>query len=59
MLHFAIGLTVAFIVFALAAEATSLWLIITGSILACLFVVSAVVTAYGWVQKQFQDDVEL
>lgn len=58
MLQFAIGLTVAFIIFALAAEATTLWLVIVGSILACLFVISSLVVAYGWAQKKFQDDIE-
>jgi TRAP-type C4-dicarboxylate transport system permease large subunit len=48
----------AFIVFALAAEATTLWLIVAGSVIAVLFVISAMVLAYGWAQKRFQDDVE-
>jgi hypothetical protein len=59
MIQFVVALVVAFIIFALAAEATSLWLIIVGSIIAVLFVIAAMVLGYGWAQKQFQDDVEL
>jgi len=59
MIQFAVALVVAFIIFALAAEATSLWLIIAGSVIAVLFVIAAMVLGYGWAQKQFQDDVEL
>ena len=44
---------------ALAAEATSLWLVVAGSIVAVLFVIAAMVLGYGWAQKKFQDDVEL
>ena len=58
MIQFALFLGIAFILFALAAEATSLWLIIAGSIVAVLFVISAMVLGYGWAQKRFQDDVE-
>lgn len=58
MIQFALFLGIAFIVFALAAEATTLWLIVAGSIIAVLFVISAMVLAYGWAQKKFQDDVE-
>jgi hypothetical protein len=59
MIQFVVALVVAFIIFALAAEATSLWLIIAGSVIAVLFVIAAMVLGYGWAQKQFQDDVEL
>ena len=59
MMQFAVALFVAFIIFALAAEATSLWLVIAGSIVAVLFVIAAMVLGYGWAQKKFQDDVEL
>ena len=58
MIQFVLFLGIAFIVFALAAEATTLWLIVAGSIVAVLFVISAMVLAYGWAQKKFQDDVE-
>jgi hypothetical protein len=59
MIQFALFLGIAFIIFALAAEATSLWLIIAGSVVAVLFVISAMVLGYGWAQKRFQDDVEI
>ena len=58
MIQFILFLGIAFIMFALAAEATTLWLIVAGSIVAVLFVISAMVLAYGWAQKKFQDDVE-
>jgi TRAP-type C4-dicarboxylate transport system permease large subunit len=58
MIRFALVLGIAFIIFALAAEATTLWLVVAGSVIAVLFVISAMVLAYGWAQKQFQDDVE-
>jgi len=58
MIRFGLGLLVAFILFSLTAEATSTWLIIAGSILACLTVVSAMITGYFWAQKRFQDDVD-
>jgi len=59
MLKSVIVLAVAFVLFCLVAEANSLWLIIVGSGLACLTVISAMVVGYTWAQKQFQDDVEL
>ena len=59
MLQFSVALAVAFIIFALAAEATTLWLILVGCVLAVLFVISAMVLGYGWAQKKFQDDIEL
>lgn len=59
MLQFSVALAVAFIIFALAAEATTLWLIVVGCVLAVLFVISAMVLGYGWAQKKFQDDIEL
>lgn len=59
MIRFLIILAVAYVIFALVAEASSLWLIIIGSVLACLTVISACMVGYGWAQKQFQDDVEL
>jgi preprotein translocase subunit SecG len=59
MVQFSVALAVAFIIFALAAEATTLWLIIVGCVLAVLFVISAMVLGYGWAQKKFQDDIEL
>jgi TRAP-type C4-dicarboxylate transport system permease large subunit len=58
MIQFVLVLGIAFIIFALAAEASSLWLIIAGSVIAVLFVISAMILAYGWAQKRFQDDVE-
>ena len=59
MIRFLIILAVAYVIFALVAEASSLWLIVFGSVLACFTVISACVVGYGWAQKQFQDDVEL
>ena len=59
MLQFALTLVIAFIIFALVAEASTLWLIVVGCILAALFVISAMVLGYGWAQKKFQDDIEL
>jgi hypothetical protein len=59
MIRFLIVLAVAYVIFALVAEANSLWLIIIGSGLACFTVISACFVGYGWAQKQFQDDVEL
>ena len=59
MIRFLIVLGVAYVIFALVAEASSLWLIIIGSVLACFIVICACVIGYGWAQKQFQDDVEL
>jgi len=58
MLQFALTLIIAFIIFALVAEASTLWLIVVGCILAVLFVISAMVLGYGWAQKKFQDDIE-
>jgi len=58
MIQFVLVLGIAFIIFALAAEASSLWLVIAGSVIAVLFVISAMVLAYGWAQKRFQDDIE-
>jgi hypothetical protein len=59
MIRFLVVLAVAFVIFALVAEANSLWLIVVGSVLACLTVIAAMILGYGWAQKQFQDDVEL
>lgn len=59
MLQFSVALSVAFIIFALVAEASSVWLIIIGCVLAVLFVISAMVLGYGWAQKKFQDDIEI
>lgn len=58
MIQFVLVLGIAFIIFALAAEASSLWLVVAGSVIAVLFVISAMILAYGWAQKRFQDDVE-
>ena len=58
MIQFVLVLGIAFIIFALAAEASSLWLVIAGSVIAVLFVISAMILAYGWAQKRFQDDIE-
>jgi len=58
MLQFAVALVVAFVIFALAAEATTLWLIVVGCVLACLFVISAMILGYGWAQKKLHDDIE-
>jgi hypothetical protein len=59
MFQFAFVLAVAFVIFALAAEATTFWLIVAGCTLACLFVIAAMILGYGWAQKKFQDDIEL
>ena len=59
MVRFVLVLVAAFVIFALAAEASTLWLIVAGCTLACLFVISAMILGYGWAQKKFQDDIEL
>jgi hypothetical protein len=59
MIQFIVALLVAFLIFALAAEASTLWLVIAGCVLAVLFVISAMMLGYGWAQKRFQDDIEL
>ena len=47
MVQFVLLLAVAFLIFALAAEASTLWLIVAGCTLACLFVISAMILGYG------------
>jgi hypothetical protein len=59
MIQFIVALLVAFLIFALAAEASTLWLVIAGCVLAVFFVISAMMLGYGWAQKRFQDDIEL
>ncbi|MFB4414276.1 hypothetical protein, partial [Pantoea sp. ANP04] len=59
MFQFVLAFAVAFVLFALVAEASTFWLIVVGTILACLFVISAMMLGYAWAQKKFQDDIEI